>query len=106
MNSYEEKKQARTGDSNIISSDDPEAVSKLEAKLAQLTAEQEEMKNCNAYYRKHQTMKGYPNLSDYDAAQIDAKVKRSYSWNSSRTRRISSKTITLIYGASKGESRS
>ena len=65
---------------NGISSDDPEAIVKLEAKLEVLQAEQAEMKNANAYYRKHKTMKGYPGLSDFDACRIDEKISKGYSW--------------------------
>ena len=41
-----------------ISADDPQAVAKLEAKLAKLEAAQETMKGVNAYYRKHGTLEG------------------------------------------------
>lgn len=43
-----------------ISADDPNAVSKLESKLAKLEALQETMKAVNAYYRKHKTLDGCP----------------------------------------------
>ena len=46
-----------------ISADDPNAVSKLESKLAKLEALQETMKAVNAYYRKHKTLDGCPHLS-------------------------------------------
>ena len=41
-----------------ISADDPQAVAKLEAKLADLETAQEIMKGVNAYYRKHGTLEG------------------------------------------------
>lgn len=38
------------------------------------------MKTVNAYYRKHGTMKGFGDLTDEKAAEIDEKVKNGYSW--------------------------
>ena len=46
-----------------ISADDPQAVQKLEAKLEKMQAAQDTMKAVNAYYRKHKTLDGCPNLS-------------------------------------------
>ena len=46
-----------------ISADDPQAVQKLERKLAGLEKAQETMKAVNAYYRKHKTLDGCPHLS-------------------------------------------
>ena len=46
-----------------ISADDPQAVQKLEKKLAGLEKAQETMKAVNAYYRKHKTLDGCPHLS-------------------------------------------
>ena len=46
-----------------ISADDPQAVQKLEKKLAGLEKAQETMKAVNAYYRKHKTLDGCPYLS-------------------------------------------
>ncbi len=46
-----------------ISADDPQAIQKLEAKLEKLQASQDTMKAVNAYYRKHKTLDGCPNLS-------------------------------------------
>ena len=45
-----------------ISSDDPDAVKKLNAKLEKLTKAQETMKAVNAYYRKHKSLEGCPEL--------------------------------------------
>ena len=47
------------GYSNQIKSGDPNALEMLEARIADLTHEQEEMKHANAHYRKHGTMAGY-----------------------------------------------
>ena len=46
-----------------ISADDPQAVQKLEKKLAGLEKAQETMKAVNVYYRKHKTLDGCPHLS-------------------------------------------
>ncbi len=46
-----------------ISSDDPEAVEKLQAKLEGLQAGQTMMKAINAYYRKHKTLDNCPELT-------------------------------------------
>lgn len=54
-----------------ISADDPTAVEKLESKLAQLKAAQEQMKAVNAFYRKHKTLEGCPGLSPEDIAKLE-----------------------------------
>ena len=73
--------KAEAAESNTaISSDDPEAVTKLETQLATLEAAQSNMKKANAYWRKHGTMKGYPDLSDEAAARIDEQMQTAYSW--------------------------
>ena len=62
-----------------ISADDPQAIQKLEAKLEKLQAAQETMKAVNAYYRKHKTLDGCPNLS---AERIEAmKEEMSSQWH-------------------------
>lgn len=62
-----------------ISADDPQAVQKLEAKLEKLQAAQDTMKAVNAYYRKHKTLDGCPNLS---AERIEAmKADMSSQWH-------------------------
>ncbi len=47
-----------------ISADDPRAVAKLESKLASLESTQEKMKAVNAYYRKHKSLDGCPDISE------------------------------------------
>ena len=62
-----------------ISADDPQAVQKLEAKLEKLQSAQDTMKAVNAYYRKHKTLDGCPNLS---AERIEAmKADMSSQWH-------------------------
>ncbi len=55
-----------------ISSDDPTAIEKLKDKLANLEKTQETMKAVNAYYRKHQTFDGCPDISPREAEAIKA----------------------------------
>ena len=57
-----------------ISADDPAAVEKLESKLAQLKADQEQMKAVNAFYRKHKTLEGCPGLSPEDIAKLKSSM--------------------------------
>lgn len=61
-------------ENSAISSDDPEALEKLEQKLAALQAAQERDKAMNAYYRKHKTVKGFDGVSDERAEKIDASL--------------------------------
>lgn len=61
-------------ENTAISSDDPEALEKLEKKLAALQAAQEKDKALNTYYRKHKTVKGFPGISDTRAAKVDARL--------------------------------
>lgn len=63
-----------------ISSDDPEAVEKLQEKLNAQEKTQEYMKRVNAYFRKHDTALGCPGVSDEQAAKMDEAVLNGYSW--------------------------
>lgn len=69
---YYASRAATAASNTAISSDDPDAVEKLEAKLAALQAQQERDKAMNAYYRKHKTMNGFPDMDDERVAKIDA----------------------------------
>lgn len=61
-----------------ISADDSLAVPKLEAKLAGLKENQEFMKKVNAYYRKHKTLDGCPDLTDDTVAKLKASMSRDW----------------------------
>ncbi len=61
-----------------ISADDPQAVSKLQTKLEKLEAAQENMKSINAYYRKHKTLDGCPNLNAEQTAQLKADMASNW----------------------------
>lgn len=73
---YYASRAASAASNNTISSDDPAALEKLQAKLAALQAQQERDKAMNAHYRKHGTMKGFPDMDDDRAAQIDAELAK------------------------------
>ena len=61
-----------------ISADDPEAVQKLKNKLATMEQTQENMKAVNAYYRKHKTLDGCPQLTPVELEQRKASMARSW----------------------------
>ena len=61
-----------------ISADDPQAVSKLESKLAGLEKSQETMKAVNAYYRKHKTLDGCPHLSPEQIEKLKADMSSQW----------------------------
>ncbi len=53
-----------------IMSGDADALEQLRDKLAKLEARQEQMKRINAYYRKHKTLDGCPDLSEKGVASV------------------------------------
>lgn len=61
-----------------ISADDDLAVEKLEAKLAGMEAEQASMKSINAYFRKHKTLEGYPDLTAEQMQTLQASMARDW----------------------------
>ncbi|MCC2818960.1 DUF4316 domain-containing protein [Lachnoclostridium pacaense] len=61
-----------------ISADDPDAVSKLQAKLANLQESQETMKAVNAYYRKHKTLDGCPDLPPQTLEKLKADMAQGW----------------------------
>ena len=61
-----------------ISADEPDAVDKLKAKLERLEAFQDKMKAVNAYYRKHKTLDGCPELSAEEIEKLKAEMARSW----------------------------
>ena len=67
---YEQK--ARAAEQNTaISSDDPNAISKLKSKLERLKDQQILMKRINSHYRKHQTARGCTGVDAEMSAAID-----------------------------------
>ena len=65
---------------NPIKRDDPQALEKLQAKLAEYEKQQTFMKQVNAYFRKHGTTQGCPGVTEELAAKLDAAVQNAYSW--------------------------
>ena len=74
---YAEKAEAAENNT-AISSDDPNAPDKLRAKIAMLEQRQEKMKAVNAYYRKHKTLDGCPDLSADEIAELQASMSRAW----------------------------
>ena len=68
---------------NVIRSDDPQAVDKLQSKIAELEKENDFMKKVNAYYRKNGTCKGCEGVTDVTAEKLDNKVANGHSWETS-----------------------
>ena len=62
-----------------ISADDADAITKLERKLVSRQEAQEHMKAVNAYYRKHNTLDGCPNLTSEEIEAL--KVDMAQSWH-------------------------
>ena len=61
-----------------ISADDPEVLQKLKIKLARLEQDQENMKAVNAYYRKHKTLEGCPQLTREEIEGLKASMARDW----------------------------
>lgn len=60
-----------------IMSDDKDALSKLTAKLESHEALQAKMKAVNAYYRKHKTLEGCPELTDESRRKLESGLTHS-----------------------------
>ena len=88
-----------------IMSDDKNAVEKLSAKLAGLEAMQDKMKAVNAYYRKHKTLAGCPELTEEARLRLESGMSGSVhdapypSWalsnNNANIRRIKDRLAEL-----------
>jgi hypothetical protein len=63
-----------------ISASDPQAKEKLTEKLEACKEKQEYMKSVNAYFRRHGTCKGYPDMLISKTAELDVRVENAYSW--------------------------
>lgn len=88
-----------------ISSDDKDALPKLRAKLEALERHQEWMKQMNAYYRKHDTLIGHPDVGESICKELEANMLRHHNrapfpgWtlsnNSANIRRIKGRIAEL-----------
>lgn len=97
-----------------ISADDPQAVKKLQDKLASLEQAQETMKAVNAYYRKNKTLDGCTALSPENIEKLKADMAQSWrtdpkpfeSWalsnNNAEIRRVKERIETLTRSAELG----
>ncbi len=61
-----------------IRADDPDAIQKLEARLAKLQALQDTMKAANAYYCKNKTLDGCPGLSPEQIKKMKADMPKNW----------------------------
>lgn len=68
----------RSVGSGGISGDDPNAREKIEKKIESLEALQNTMKAVNAYYRKHKTLDGCPDITPEQAHKIAAGMERDW----------------------------
>lgn len=68
-------------DNRVISSDDPNAIQKLQDKLEMCEKSQKYMKEVNVYYRKNGTCEGFPGMEAARAARLDESVRQAYSWD-------------------------
>lgn len=59
---------------------DPHAREMLTEQLQKLQNRLDTGKAMNAYYRKHKTMQGFPELSDESAAKMDESIRSAYSF--------------------------
>lgn len=60
---------------------DPHAREMMQDQLQKLQTTLDTGKAMNAYYRKHKTMKGFPEMSDEAAAQMDEDISNAYSFH-------------------------
>lgn len=63
---------------DAIMDGDAQAIEKLKLKIERLTDEQEFMKAVNAYYRKHKTLEGCPELTPEQVEEIRADMERGF----------------------------
>ncbi len=75
---YYTSRAASAASNTAISSDDPDALDKLAEKLAALQATQAMMKAVNAYYRKHKTLDGCPDLTPGMRQSIETSWARGW----------------------------
>lgn len=62
----------RTVGTGGVQSDDPDALEKLAVKLQKRKDLQQQMKDVNAYYRKHKTLDGCPHLTEEQIRRLNA----------------------------------
>lgn len=65
------------GNNTTIYSDEDDAIEQLEMKAEKYRTYLEDMKKHNAHYRKHGTMKGFEDITDERAEELDKEIKSS-----------------------------
>lgn len=75
---YYENRIKAMDKSNAISSDNPDAIDLLKEKIESLKEEQAEAKEMNKYYKKHNTMVGFPGISEERAKNLDDAIGGPY----------------------------
>lgn len=78
---YKDKLRAIMHGKEVIRADDEDAIIKLEEKLSGLEASQERMKEVNAYYKKHKTLEGCPELSEDARRKLEAGMSTDWHQN-------------------------
>lgn len=78
---YKDKLRAIYYGKEVIRADDEDAIIKLEEKLSGLEAMQERMKEINAYYKKHKTLEGCPELTDEARRKLEAGMEMDFRQN-------------------------
>ena len=73
--SYYASRAEAAASNTAISSDDPDAMEKLQSRLKGLQKRQTMMKSVNAYYRKHKTLDGCSELTP----EVRQKIEKSWS---------------------------
>ncbi len=58
--------------------DDPDAIERLEERIAKLTAKRDLMKAANAWWKKHATMAGFEGVTPERAARMDDDIRASW----------------------------
>ena len=64
----------------MVSAGDSPGVEELAAKLEKLKRDQLYMREVNAHFQRFATCEGYPGMPESEAAEIDARVWKSDSW--------------------------
>lgn len=78
---YKDKLRAILYGKEVIRADDEDAIIKLEEKLSGLEAMQERMKEVNAYYKKHKTLEGCPELTEQARRKLEAGMESDWRTN-------------------------
>ena len=76
---YLDKLRAILHGKSVIRGDDEDAIIRLEEKLAALEELQTHMKEVNAYFRKHKTLEGCPELTEQERQDVERSMANG--WN-------------------------